>query len=544
VDRRRVLTVLTLLLAVALAGTGDSRHAPAARAALDGAASERRQLVTPAQAAAARAMTLERARARREVARRDEARQLRRSTTVKGALRRAWLARAISRRRYEELRRTWWLAQRDVRRLRGTRRAELASVLRMAEDLARGRILTASRLDPVFLTIRRNREFWTTRPLPAAGARLNFRGDPVVFEYYAGRGLAIQPLASFGRANALAASCVRESARHRCRPAALRRLLDRMLALGSQRGGFLAWEHFFAFGGGSAPWISSMTQATGAQALARGGRALGAAGPGARYTRAARRALGSFETPPPVGVAVPAGRGVRYTMYSFAPGLRILNGELQTLIGLRDVARIAGSRRARRLFERGEPGARRTVRGFDTGAWSLYSAGGRESTLGYHRLVAEFLGGMCRRTGRPVYCGAHRRFERYVREPPRVHVRAPRTLRTGRRTTIRFTLSKISDVLVQVRDRRGRLRLSRGLRALPRGRHSVRWTASRPGRHRLRIVAVGPGGTRAVVGRTIRARTARDIARRNRAARRQRAAAAERAARRRAAARRSRAARG
>ncbi|MBW3607790.1 MAG: D-glucuronyl C5-epimerase family protein [Actinobacteria bacterium] len=494
VDRRRSLAVLTLLIAVAVAfsGRGDPPQTPPARAA---------SLDHPAQTPAQRAATAARARERREAARQAEARRLRRSTTVKGALRRAWLSRAISRSRYEALRRTWWRAQRDVGRLSGTRRAELAAVLAMAERLAAGRMLTASRLDPVFLTIRRNREFWTTRPLPVPRTRLSFRRDPVVFEYYAGRGLAIQPLASFGRANALAASCLRTGARHRCRPAALGRLLDRMVALASERGGFLAWEHFFAFGSGSAPWISAMTQATGAQALARGRRALG----DERYARAARRALKVFDAPPPLGVAVPAGGGVRYAMYSFAPDLRVLNGELQTLIGLRDVARIAGSGRARRLFERGEPVARRAVRGFDTGAWSLYSAGGKESTLSYHRLVAGFLGGLCRRTAAQTYCDAAQRFERYVREPPRVHVRTLRALRIRKSTTIRFRLSKISDVMMQVRDRRGRIVLSRGLRALPRGRHGVGWVPSRAGRHRLRIVAVGPAGTRVVVARTLRA---------------------------------------
>ena len=194
-------------------------------------------------------------------------------------------------------------------------------------------------------------------------------------------------------------------------------------------------------------------------------------------------------------------------MYSFAPDLRVLNGELQTLIGLRDVARISGSARAQRLFARGEPAARRAVRGFDTGAWSLYSAGGKESTLGYHRLVAGFLAGLCRRTGAAAYCAAGRRFARYVREPPRVHVRTPRKVRVRRQATIRFTLSKISDVMLQVRDRRGRVELSRGLRALPHGRHSVAWVPKRAGRHRLRIVAVGPAGTRAVVAETLRAKT-------------------------------------
>ena len=207
-------------------------------------------------------------------------------------------------------------------------------------------------------------------------------------------------------------------------------------------------------------------------------------------------------------------------MYSFAPDLRILNGELQTLIGLRDVARISGSGRARRLFERGEPAARRAVRGFDTGAWSLYSAAGKESTLGYHRLVAGFLGGLCRRTGAPTYCAAGRRFERYVREPPRVHVRTLRKARVRRRATIRFTLSKISDVMLQVRDRRGRVELSRGLRALPHGRHSVAWVPRRAGRHRLRIVAIGPARD---------ARGGRAHAARRDAADRRRRAAAKRA---------------
>ncbi|MBW3652961.1 MAG: D-glucuronyl C5-epimerase family protein [Actinobacteria bacterium] len=432
---------------------------------------------------------------------REELRRLRRSPTVAAALRRAWLTRAISRREYERLRGAWWRANRDLRHLAGVRRAELGAVVAMTSRLAAAHLLTASRLEPVFLTVRRNREFWTSRPLPRPGVRVTFPRDPVVFEYYAGRGLAIQPLASFGRANALAGSCLRLASRHRCRPAALRRLLERMVSLGTQRGGFLAWEYLVPFGGGAPPWISAMTQATGAQALARGRRALG----DARFSRAARDALGAFERPPPLGIAVETGHGRRYTMYSFAPRLRIYNGELQALIGLRDVARISGSRRARRLYLRGEPLARRSVRVFDTGAWSLYSEGGAESTLSYHRLVGTFLQRMCTRTARRTYCSAGKRFARYVREPPRLRVRAQRRPHVGRRTAVTFTLSKVAHVTVQVRDRRGRVALARAMR-LPRGRHRLVWVARRSGRHRLRIVAIGPARTRAVVRRALTAK--------------------------------------
>jgi D-glucuronyl C5-epimerase C-terminus len=430
---------------------------------------------------------------------RAELRRLRRSRTVRGALRRAWLAGAIDRDRYGALRRVWWSARRAHAGLSGRRRAELGAVVAVVARLARERRLTIGRLEPVFLTLRRNRDFWTRRALPAPGRRFVFGRDPVTFQYYSGRGLQIQPLASFGHANALASSCLRPRARFRCRPRALRRVLDRMLELGSERGGFLAWEYLFEFGSGSPPWVSAMTQATGAQALARGRRVLG----DRRYGRAARHALGAFEQPPPTGVAVAVRGGRRYTMYSFAPGLRILNGELQAVIGLRDTATLLRSRRARRLYVRGERVARRAVRAFDTGAWSLYSQGGEESTLGYHRLVADFLGGLCRRTGARTYCATSRRFARYVREPPRVHLRGLRGVRARRPTALRFSLSKISRVSVRVWNRRG-LELRRDMR-LARGRYSVRWVPALRGRHRVRIVATGPAGTRAVLRRTVRA---------------------------------------
>jgi hypothetical protein len=496
--RRRVIVVLSVLACLALASTaalGGARAAPVVRS--DGpqqSAPGATRVV--ADDDAGRRLSARSARA----ARRAGLWALRRSRTVRGALRRAWLAGSIDAETHRDLRHIWWTTGAARGRLTGRRRAELGAVIAVVARLARERRLTATRLAPVFLTLRRNRDFWSRSPLPAPAQRFVFGRDPVTFQYYAGRGLQIQPLASFGRANALANACLHPGGRFHCRPQALRRLLDRMLQLGSTRGGFLAWEYFFGFGRGTPPWISGMTQATGAQALARGRRALGEP----RYGDGARRALGAFERPPPLGVAVAVGGGRRYTMYSFDPGLRILNGELQAVIGLHDTAMLLSSTRARRLYARGERVARQAVRDFDTGAWSLYSQNGRESTLGYHRLVGGFLGGLCRRTGARIYCATGRRFARYVREPPRIHLTRLRGLRARRATTITFSLSKVSLVSVQVSDRRG-VELWRTLR-LARGHHSVRWVPVLQGRHRLRIVATGPAGTRSVLRRTVRAK--------------------------------------
>src|SRR6201999_1986274 len=140
--------------------------------------------------------------------------------------------------------------------------------------LAAQHALTSDRIDPTFLVLRNNTAFWARAPLPASGFRTTFGRDPAIFQYYPGHGLQLQPLASWGRANAIAGACLAALRSHtrkdRCRPGALSRSLDRLAALGAQRDGYLAWEYYFAYGTGSPPWVSGMTQATAAQALSRG----------------------------------------------------------------------------------------------------------------------------------------------------------------------------------------------------------------------------------------------------------------------------------
>ena len=501
---RRRLTMLAAAAAagVSLAGCGGSGGAggaPAPRAAPPP------PVATPAAVGPREhPFSLARGHLRRDTARREaferwrqaELELARRSPTVAGALRRALLARHIARAEHDRLRAEYGAARASLARLSGLRRLELGAVVGAVEALAAQHRLTAGRFVPVFLLLRRNREFWTrAAALPAPGHRRLFGADPAVFQYYPGRGLQLQQLASWGRVNARLGVCRQGG---RCPRAQLRWALDRLAALGARRDRFLAWESYFAFGGGTPPWISGMTQGTAVQALARAARVLRAP----RYRRTAERALGAFDRPPPVGVGVEAPGGRHYLMYSFSPGLRILNGHLQAITGLRDLAQLGGRRRARVLYRRGERAARRALPGFDTGAWSLYSQQGRESTLGYHRLVGGFLGNLCRRTGGRTYCAAERRFARYEREPPRIGLARPRGLRARRPATVRFTLSKLATVAVRVTGRRG-VTMSRRL-ALPRGRHTIRWTPPRRGRYRVRVEArgpSGPSGVRAAVAR-------------------------------------------
>jgi D-glucuronyl C5-epimerase-like protein len=464
--------------------------------------------------------------------RRAELAKARRSPTVAGALRRALLARHIGRAEHDHLRGIYETARADAARLPGLRGSELRAVVGSVEALAASRRLTAGRFTPVFLTLRRNDEFWRSAALPSPGRRETFGSDPAVFQYYPGRGMQLQQLASWGRVNAQLGLCLRRGRCPRKTLRTVRRSLDRLVALGARRDRFIAWEYYFSFAGGTPPWISGMTQGTAVQALARASRVYLNGG----YRRTAVRALGAFRAPPPVGVRVAAPGGSHYLMYSFSPGLRILNGDLQAITGLRDLAVLGRSRAARVLYRRGERAARGAVASFDTGAWSLYSQAGRESTLSYHQLVGSFLGNLCRRTRGRTYCSAARRFARYEREPPRIRLARLTRLRAERGTALRFTLSKLASVRVRVTSRRG-VSVARSM-DVSRGTYTVPWTPRRHGRYRVSIAAQGPSGPVGVRSETVEVRiserAAQRLAAQRRAARR-RAAAERRAAERRAA---------
>jgi hypothetical protein len=481
------------LAALALAGCGAAAHSSPPQPA--GRASEPFPRAVAALKVARFGSAAALAAQRRALVRAQLAR-LRRTPTVAAALRAALLSGRLTRTADARMVREWRGAQALLPRLAGTRQAELGAVVGGVRDLAARHLLTPDRLAPVFLELRRNTAFWARAPLPAAHWRTTFGHDPAVFQYYPGHGLRLQPLASWGRANARAHACL--AAGIRCRAAALRRVLDRLSALGVRRAGYEAWEYYFTFDGGTPPWVSGMTQATAIQALARGYRALRAA----RWRRAALRALGAFRRPPPTGVAVGAPGGTGYLIYSFAPDYRVLNGELQALTGLHDAGALLSSRLAERLFRRGDRAARRVVAGYDTGAWSLYSDAGDESTLPYHQLLAGFLGDLCSRTREPVYCRTAARFVRYEREPPRIGFTALSGLEAQHTVPLRFSLSKVSTVSVRLWGAHG-VSLARDL-TLPHGVHVLDWTPPARGRFRLRIAARGPSGPLGVARRTLR----------------------------------------
>jgi hypothetical protein len=370
-------------------------------------------------------------------------------------------------------------ALRTVKRLRGTRAAELEAVVETLHGIAARGQLWPSRLPELFLTLQRNIQWWTTGTLLSSGQRVEFAGSQLVWEYYPGQGIQLQVLGTFGRADGMFTAGPGQYAD-------LTALLSEMLPLAVVRAYGLTWEYDFRFDGGSPPWVSAMAQGTALEALTRAYRATGQAS----WLALAHRALPLLQKPPPAGVAVHAGHGTRFLQYSFAPHTDIINAFLQTLIGLHDYARASGDAVAQRLFAAGDAQARAELPSFDTGAWSLYQPG-VEDDLSYHELVTGFLQQLCASTAGPVYCQTAQRFQSYLKTPPsltQLTVRGP----AKHRFPLRFSLSKVSHVGVIVQH--GASTLLATSAGFSHGVHAFTLPALRPGSYTVRLGATDLAG--------------------------------------------------
>ncbi|HJU35877.1 MAG TPA: D-glucuronyl C5-epimerase family protein [Gaiellaceae bacterium] len=351
-----------------------------------------------------------------------------------------------------------------VRVLPPSRRARVEVALEQAAAL--GRRLTSQRAVAVFGQLQANDEYFARHGVPRD--RTDITGpDGIVYRYFAGRCFEFHPLANASALNArVAAKDV--AGTERLAAALMARAVPR-------RGGGVAWEYYFPFGGGHPPWVSGMAQAVAAQAFARA-----ASLATDESADLLREATAAFEAVPRLTTTVAAGPWIR--LYSFS-SLRVLNAQLQSVLSLETYAKATGDSAAAALASRLEQAAAATVSRFDTGYWTDYSLGGGPSPLSYQKFIVELLHRLAPED--PRFAEAAARFAAYLREPPAFKLaNAP----VG---ALRFWLSKPATVTVSTPGRTVRL----GLHA---GWHTVHLhEPKRPGFRRVHVTAVGWAGNRA-----------------------------------------------
>ncbi len=464
--------------------------------------------------------------------------------TVTAALASLLRGSAISEAAYHQDYAAYLAAKSSLGRLSGTRREELGAVLANVQAMASAGELIPSRLPAVFLTLERNRQWWTTEPLLGGDQRVSFPGSRIVWEHYPGQGLEIQWLATFGEGNGYYLSGHED--------ANLRQLLGEVIPLATERAGGIAWEYMFHFDGGAPPWTSGLSQGTAIQLLARAWSRLKEPA----YLTAAQQALGIFQAPPPQGVRVATPAGALYAEYTYAPSDRILNGFIQALVGLYDYTSITKDPLGLALFEAGDAEARAIVPLYDTGAWSLYDQFG-ESDLNYHELLTEFLQHLCERTskgpplasatppasstptpsptvpttttsntggasaaavrsaraaqasgpagaqipGDQIYCTTAQRFTADLHTPPAIALLS-KTLPGGTRAGVQLSLSKIATVSLTVRQ--GSRVVWTNSATVERGKPRLLWiTPAKGGSFTIQLTATDLAGNAATTSGTV-----------------------------------------
>jgi hypothetical protein len=455
-----------------------------------------------------------------------------RGPTVYGALQSLHRSGALSAEAYGEDSATYTAALSAAKRLSGTRRTELESVIANVQQIAASGQLSASRLPAAMLTLESNVHWWSHEPLPAADQHVSVPGSHLVWEYYPGQGIEIQWLATFGEANGYYDDGHENTQ--------LREVLEEAIPLATQRAGGIAWEYFFHFDGGAPPWTSGLSQGTALQALSRAYVRLKEPA----FLTAAKQALGIFQTPPPAGVRVAQAAGTLYAEYTYAPTDRILNGFIQALNGLYEYAKLTGDPLGRQLFEAGDAEARAITPSYDTGAWSKYDQY-TESSLNYHELLTEFLQSLCQRAsegeptlapstkpatpppaasgspttttsggatasaaqagaaipGDQIYCTTAQRFTADLHTPPAIAL-LTRTLPEGVRGGVQVSLSKVATVSLTIRQG-GRVVWTNSA-LVESGRPRLLWvTPRKPGSYSVSIAAVDLAGNTATTSGTI-----------------------------------------
>jgi hypothetical protein len=194
---------------------------------------------------------------------------------------------------------------------------------------------------------------------------------------------------------------------------------------------------------------------------------------------------------------VAPGSAVWFPIYPFAPGLRVLNADLQIILGLDQVKKLAGGEAYVDLATRAAATARDRLPRYDTGSWSRYSES-REAPLEYHDLMTQQLRDLGKERKDSVFKDYATLFADYRVEPPAFDVLPSGSKlayplpRDGFRDgfTVRFSVTKLSRVVVTWR-RNGHRVMSRPLGLLAGGTHTVRWA---PGKARPGFYTIGFSG--------------------------------------------------
>lgn len=283
--------------------------------------------------------------------------------------------------------------------LGGSRAVALNAIIKSATQIGNQAAFSAALAQIVFLELQSNVTYLASHALPSSGTRI--RIDGVVYESYTGQGLRIQPLGTYFAILEPGQGIVSEGGVGAAMTSAQKIVLT--------DGESYALPYLFSWMGHAPNWQSAMAEGVAASA---GLSAWNRTGDDTFLDSAMRFGNGALDD----AITV-ENNGLWFPLYVFAPSYRVLNGHMQAVLAMNDLADATGDDGFADAFNRGVATTKAVLPKYDTGGWGRYAIG-EDAPVKYMTLMATQLKDFGQITGDPTFTDMGNRFTADLKTPP------------------------------------------------------------------------------------------------------------------------------
>ena len=284
-------------------------------------------------------------------------------------------------------------------RLGGSRAVALNAIIKSATQIGNQAAFSPALARIVFLELQSNVTYLASHALPSSGTRI--RIDGVVYESYTGQGLRIQPLGTYFAILEPGQGIVSEGGVGAAMTSAQKIVLV--------DGESYTLPYLFSWMGHAPNWQSAMAEGVAASA---GLSAWNRTGNDTFLDSAVRFGNGALDD----AITV-ENNGLWFPLYVFAPSFRVLNGHMQAVLAMNDLAVATGDDGFADAFNRGVATTKAVLPKYDTGGWGRYAVG-QDAPVKYMSLMATQLKDLGEITGDPAFTDMGTRFAADLKTPP------------------------------------------------------------------------------------------------------------------------------
>jgi len=283
--------------------------------------------------------------------------------------------------------------------LGGSRAVALKAIIKSATQIGNQAAFSPALARIVFLELQSNVTYLASHALPSTGTRI--RIDGVVYESYRGQGLRIQPLGTYFAILEPGQGIVSEGGVGAAMTSAQKIVLT--------DGESYTLPYLFSWMGHAPNWQSAMAEGVAASA---GLSAWNRTGDDTFLDSAMRFGNGALDDANTV-----ENNGLWFPLYVFAPSYRVLNGHMQAVLSMNDLADATGDDGFTDAFSRGVATTKAVLPAYDTGGWGRYAIG-QDAPVKYMTLMATQLKELGQITGDPAFTDMGNKFTADLTTPP------------------------------------------------------------------------------------------------------------------------------